>query len=228
MRSEEALGAVMEVPANVFILAGYEPLRLGLGEVIRDSEGLRLVGTASSTEELLSSLDVLPGTVGVVDVETLALSAGGAAGQQLPFARIVFLRSKGDPLRPVLDYVSAREGLEALALVDKDGGALRLADTVRLVHQGSIVLPAELAGPLLQRYARLITTAADGHAEHLSERELEVARLVARGLSNKQIASELTVSEGTVKAHVSHILAKLGIAHRAELVGYILASDLSA
>ncbi|MGH2608184.1 MAG: LuxR C-terminal-related transcriptional regulator [Tepidiformaceae bacterium] len=220
----------MEPSARVYVIADYEPLRRGLADVIGDAQGIELAGEAGSIPELLLDPRHIDAEIGLIDLDTVQPPGPdwSAGASPILFTRAVFLGGKPRNLRLVLDWIKDLDGLSAVGLVDKDGSALRLADTIRLVHAGAVVLPSEFASPLLRRYARLVRAPDGGREEHLSDRELEVARLVARGFSNKQIASELTVSEGTVKAHVSHILAKLGISHRAELIGYVLASDLSA
>lgn len=72
------------------------------------------------------------------------------------------------------------------------------------------------------RLVQGVTYPADDSSGDLSERELDVLRLIARGMSNKQIADELVIAEGTVKSHVSNILSKLHLAHRTQAALYAL------
>jgi DNA-binding NarL/FixJ family response regulator len=80
-------------------------------------------------------------------------------------------------------------------------------DTIRRVHAGEIVCLPEIARSLAGR-----------HASSLSDRELGVLVLISKGMSNKEIAAELKLAEGTVKLHVSSILAKLGVADRTQAI----------
>jgi DNA-binding NarL/FixJ family response regulator len=83
----------------------------------------------------------------------------------------------------------------------------RLLDSIRRVHAGEIVCLPEIARTLAGR-----------QATNLSNRELEVLASMARGLSNKEVASQLKIAEGTVKLHVSSVLSKLGVADRTQAI----------
>ena len=112
-----------------------------------------------------------------------------------------------------------------VGLIYKTGGTERLLDATRVIAGGGFVCETEVIRRIL---TKLIDWTKDPTATNgeLSAREVEVLNLVARGRSNKEIALELFVSEGTVKAHVSHIMSKLGMERRVELVRYALTSGL--
>ncbi|HEV2371076.1 MAG TPA: response regulator transcription factor [Streptosporangiaceae bacterium] len=115
----------------------------------------------------------------------------------------------------------------------KDTEAVKLIEAIRVVHAGDAIVAPAVTRRLLDRFAtRLPTgdpgTSASGRRDRtqlscLTERETEVLALVARGLSNAEIAAELVVTETTVKTHVHHLLAKLGARDRVQLV--VLAYD---
>jgi non-specific serine/threonine protein kinase len=107
-----------------------------------------------------------------------------------------------------------------------DMGEARFRDCWERGHAMSreqVVAVALQGAPPTDRHA--LTAAAAGDTGELSDRELEVARLVASGLSNREIAAELFVSVATVKTHVSHILSKLGLASRVEVARWIAAQQ---
>jgi DNA-binding CsgD family transcriptional regulator len=101
---------------------------------------------------------------------------------------------------------------------------------VQLVAGGMFVSQMDAIRPLLARLSLFAGSADDDApaAGQLSPRELEVLRLVADGMDNRTIAERMVLSEGTVKAHVSHILAKLSVRTRAELVRYALTREVFA
>ena len=119
------------------------------------------------------------------------------------------------------EYVveSLRAGASGFLL--KDVPADDLVDAVRVVHRGEAVVAPRVTRRLLDRFARQLpatTTAPPTPLPTLTEREHQVLLLVARGLSNAEIAAELVLSETTVKTHVSNVLMKLGLRDRVQAV----------
>jgi DNA-binding NarL/FixJ family response regulator len=105
----------------------------------------------------------------------------------------------------------------------REASADELASAIRAAHSGIITLHPQITAALLetlraQENAREDETSAQDLIEPLSERELDVLRLMTRGLANKQIAAELFITEHTVKFHIRAILGKLGAANRTEAV----------
>jgi len=108
----------------------------------------------------------------------------------------------------------------------KDASPEELAHAVRVIAAGEAILAPAVTRRLLDRYARRLPSfqpVQDQMLLHLTTRELVVLRLVARGMSNAEIGAELHLADSSVKSHVSHILAKFGVAHRVQLV--VLAYD---
>jgi DNA-binding NarL/FixJ family response regulator len=118
------------------------------------------------------------------------------------------------------EYVveSLRAGASGFLL--KDVPAEELVDAVRVVHRGEAVVAPRVTRRLLDRFARLLpaTQSDDAPLPELTEREHQVLRLMARGLSNAEIAGHLVLSETTVKTHVSNLLMKLGLRDRVQAV----------
>ena len=115
-------------------------------------------------------------------------------------------------------YEALRSGASGFLL--KDASARELADAVRLVAAGDALLAPGVTRRLIAEFARLGAPRTPGRKqiEGLTERESEVLTLIARGLSNAEIASRLVVAEQTIKTHVSRILMKLGLRDRTQAV----------
>jgi NarL family two-component system response regulator LiaR len=133
-----------------------------------------------------------------------------------PSTRVIVLTSFDDDERV---FPAIKAGAPGYLM--KDGPPAELAEAVRRVHRGEALVAPTVAAKLMQEVAGRETAAAD-----LTGRELDVLRLVARGLSNKLIARELGVSEKTVKTHVSNILAKLHLADRTQAALYAVREHL--
>ena len=137
----------------------------------------------------------MPGLNGIDAIATIR--------QEHPQARIIVLTTyEGDVL--------ARRALKAGATgyILKDMIRTELLEAIRAVHLGRKYIPQKIAAELVDHYAE----------DDLSEREIEVLREVADGTSNKKIASHLSISEATVKAHIKNILLKLGASDRTHAV----------
>jgi DNA-binding NarL/FixJ family response regulator len=137
-------------------------------------------------------------------------------------ARVLVLSASGEH-QDVLDAVKAG----AAGYLVKSAGRGEFLDAVRRTAEGDAVFTPGLAGLVLGEYRRLATTpASDGDAPRLTERETEILRLVAKGLSYRQIAERLVVSHRTVQNHVQNTLNKLQLHNRVELVRYAIEQGL--
>jgi NarL family two-component system response regulator LiaR len=135
-----------------------------------------------------------------------------------PATRVVVLTSFVED-----EQVFAAVKAGAAGYLLKDVQPQELVEAIRTVHRGEALLHPAVAAKLMQEVARGERQPA---AANLTERELEVLRLVAGGLSNRAIAGELVVSEKTVKTHVSNILAKLHLADRTQAAVYAIREGL--
>jgi DNA-binding NarL/FixJ family response regulator len=119
--------------------------------------------------------------------------------------------------------------LHTIGVLLKNGPGERLTEAIRMVAAGVFICETGVMRRMLTRLTQWASYdgESDGRGE-LSDREVEVLCLVAEGRSNKEIAQALFLSEGTVKAHISHIMNKLGLDRRTELVRYALGKGLVA
>ena len=181
-------------------------LRQGIAGVIQGEKDMLIVGEASNGREAIEIFRSRRPDVTLMDLQmpdVNGIDAIVAIRQEHPQARIIVLTTyEGDAL--------ARRALKAgvAGYLLKDMIRTELLEAIRSVHIGKRYIPQRIAAELADHYAE----------DDLSEREIEVLREVARGTSNKIIASHLCISEATVKAHMQNILLKLGASDRTHAV----------
>jgi DNA-binding NarL/FixJ family response regulator len=174
-------------------------------------DGAAAVGMAAALRPDVVLMDVrMPGVDGI-DATAAITAAGGAAK--------VLILTTYDLDRYV--YAGLRAGASGFLL--KDAPPADLLAAIRTVADGAAVLAPSTTRRLIDRFVPLLpdperTTRRDSLLEALTGREAEVFRLLARGQSNREIASELFLSESTIKIHVGHILAKLNLRDRVQAV----------
>ncbi len=208
------------MPAIRVLLADDQALfREGLHTLLSVQPDLEVVGEAANGEEAVRLAGLHDAAVVLMDVQMPVLD-GVAATRRLhaarPACRVILLTTFDDD-----EYVF--EGLRAGAVgyLLKDAPSSKLVEAIRAAARGESFLEPSVAAKVVAEFTRLSRQAPaqpQPLAEPLSERELEVLRLVAAGLSNKHIAARLVLAEGTVKNHVTNILAKLGAAGRVQAV----------
>jgi len=173
------------------------------------ADGADAVGLAAATEPHVMLMDIrMPGVDGI--------AATKAVLAQCPNIRVVILTTFDDDEHV---YEALRAGASGFLLKSADGDTL--VNAVRLVASGEAMLAPEVTRRVIEQFALAPAAQAAPNRDaigDLSEREVEVLQLMARGLSNTEIASELFVSGTTVKTHVSHILTKLGVRDRVQAV----------
>jgi DNA-binding NarL/FixJ family response regulator len=188
--------------------------REGLRTLLSVQPGMEVVGEAGNGEEALRrSADLQPDVV-LMDLQMPVLDGAAATRRlkaQQPSARVIVLTTFDDD-------ENVFEGLRAGAVgyLLKDTPSSKLVEAIRLAARGESFLEPSVAAKVVSEFARLSPRPAEALAEPLSEREIEVLRLVARGESNREIAAELVIAEGTVKNHLTNILAKLNVSDRTE------------
>lgn len=201
----------MVEPIRVLVVDDHAVVREGLRAFLELQDGIEVVAEASDGQEAIETAARLRPDVIVLDLVLPRLD-GVAAMRTLrelvPEARVLVLTSflDDDKLLPAL-----RAGAAGYLL--KNARPQELARAVRAAHAGEAVLDPVVAARLVERLA------ADGGAEpldRLTPREREVLVLIGRGFPNKLIARELQLSEKTVKTHVGHVLAKLGVGDRTQ------------
>jgi DNA-binding NarL/FixJ family response regulator len=197
--------------------------------VARDlsERGFQVAATAGDTESAVRIARTVRPDVVLMD---LNLGAGsgvtailGIVGD-LPSTRVLVLSASGAH-EDVLEAVKAG----ASGYLVKSASVEELVDAVRRTAAGDAVFTAGLAGLVLGEFRRMSTTPDDGvHTPALTERETDVLRLVAKGLSARQIAERLVISHRTVESHVQSTLRKLQLHNRVELARYAIEHGLDS
>jgi two-component system, NarL family, response regulator LiaR len=200
-------------PIRVLIVDDHAVVREGLRTFLALQDGIEVAGEAQDGEEALERVAELHPDVVVMDLVMPRLDGVGAMRelQRLERApRVLVLTSFLDDER-LMPAIEAGAAGYLLKNVDP----AELARAVRAAHAGEAMLDPTVAARLVERIAsreRAILTRLDA----LTRREREVLEHIAHGHSNKQIARELGVAEKTVKTHVGHLLAKLGVTDRTQ------------
>jgi NarL family two-component system response regulator LiaR len=201
----------MAEPIRVLVVDDHAVVREGLRSFLDLQEGIEVVGEAADGEEAVAAASRLVPDVVLMDLVMPRL-AGVAAmrllRERVPAARVIVLTSflDDEKLLPAL-----RAGAAGYLL--KNTQPEELARAVRAAYAGEVLLDPVVAARLVEALA---VDGPEGPLDRLTPRELDVLRLIGRGFANKRIARELSVSEKTVKTHVGHVLAKLGVTDRTQ------------
>jgi DNA-binding NarL/FixJ family response regulator len=196
-------------PANrirILTVDDHQLLREGIAAVLGAQEDMVLVGEASTGREAVASFKRLRPDVTLMDLrmpDMTGLEAIVAIRAEFPHARIIVLTTYAGDAQAAAALKAGAAGYLLKNLVRKE-----LIETIRAVHAGKRRIPPEIATEIAEHVAD----------DALTDREVEVLRRVAAGKSNKLIAAELAISEGTVKTHMKSILPKLAAADRTHAV----------
>ncbi|GAB48601.1 response regulator [Mobilicoccus pelagius] len=215
-------------PVRVLVVDDQELFRGSLAAVIDTQPDLTVVGEAANGLMAVEQADTLRPDVVVMDVEMPVLDGIEAAGlvrERLPHVKVVMLTVDDDDENLMR---AVRLGVHGYLL--KNLRPAELFDMIRAVVRGETPVAPALVGRLLAELRGTTptprTSAPTRPEDLLSARELEILRLVAHGLSNKEIGSRLCITEGTVKNHVHNALQKLGMENRIQAAAYIVRQGL--
>jgi NarL family two-component system response regulator LiaR len=196
---------------RVLVVDDHGVVREGLRTFLLLQEGIEVVGEAADGVEAVAAAEQLAPDVVLMDLVMPTLDGVEAMRkirERRPDARVIVLTSFTDDER-LLPAIQAG----AAGYLLKNAEPQELARAVRLAHAGDALLDPAVAARLVDALAGPPGAAP---AERLTPREREVLALLARGYANKRIARELGVAEKTVKTHVGHVLAKLGVTDRTQ------------
>ncbi len=203
------------MPIRVLIVDDHTIVRQGLRALLSDAEGIDIVGDAGDGHEAVAACQGL--SVDVILMDVLMPSMDGATAtktilEQWPDIKIVALSGADIDERI---FAAIRAG--ALGYVSKSSSKIELVQAISQVAVGRASMPAEMTKRLVAR----LGSQGEVRAQ-LSDRELAIMRLMAKGLGNREIGSHLSISEATVRAHLYNIFGKLKVRNRVEATLYAL------
>ncbi|MBE1495125.1 DNA-binding NarL/FixJ family response regulator [Amycolatopsis lexingtonensis] len=204
-------------PVRVLLVDDQALFREALGTLLATHDGIDVVGEAGNGDEALSRAAALSPDVVLMDLRMPVLDGVGATRRlrlARPDVRVIALTTFDDD-----EDVFAALRAGAVGYLLKDVSSARLVEAVLAAARGESVLQPSVAAKVVARFAELPPEPAPRPQPlvvPLSERELEVLRLLADGRSNREIATALFLAEGTVKNHVTNLLGKLGARDRTQ------------
>jgi DNA-binding NarL/FixJ family response regulator len=211
---------------HVLLVDDQTLIRQGIGMLLGIEDGIEVIGEAANGVEALAQVAALHPDVVLMDVRMPEMD-GVRATQEIharwPELGVIILTTFEDE-----EYIF--EGLKAGArgYLLKDISSEEMAEAVRVVAKGGALIQPSITRKVLSEFTRLSTPAVQASAkeaprsasaameEPLTEREQEVLQAIAQGHSNREIAEQLFITEGTVKNHVSNLIAKLGVRDRTQ------------
>jgi len=208
------------------VIADDQPLmRAGFKAVLEATGDIQVVAEASTGAEAVAAAKQHAPDVVLMDIRMPEMD-GIEATRQLPRQRVLILTTFG-----LDDYIIAALRAGASGFLLKDAPTAQVVDAVRAVAAGDAVLSPAVTRQLLDQVGRRLPAAVSQKPQtltRLTEREREVLRMLAAGLTNAEIAHALVVTEATVKSHVSNLLGKLGLRDRVQAVIYAYETRLIA
>ncbi|MFB5267109.1 response regulator [Paenibacillus enshidis] len=210
-------------PIKVLLVDDHEMVRIGLAAVLGTEDGIEVVGEAGSGEEGIRLATEYQPDVILMDLVMDGMDGIETTRQVLklqPQCKVIVLTSYLDDekMYPVIEA-------GAFSYLLKTSRAAEIADAIRAAARGQSVLESQVASKMMDRFRRP-QAEAPAHAD-LTEREMEVLRLLAQGKSNQDIADELIIGIKTVKFHVTNLLAKLGVEDRTQAAIYAYKNGLA-
>lgn len=212
---------------RVMICDDHALFRRGLIMVLESEDGIDVVGEAEDGAEAIRKAEELAPDVVLMDVRmpnVSGIEATRAIAEVVPSAKILML-TVSDEEDDLYDAIKAG----ATGYLLKEISIEEVASAIRAVVSGQSLISPSMASKLLSEFTNLAKRADERQAvptPRLTGRELEVLKLVAEGMSNREIAGELYISENTVKNHVRNILEKLHLHSRMEAVVYAVREKL--
>ena len=199
---------------RIMVVDDHEVVRTGLRAILEPEDDLEVVAEAGSGDEAVRAIGNPPPDVVLMDVRMGDMSGTEACRlikSAHPDVRVLMLTSFGEEEAVMAAILAGASGY-----LLKNSGRAELLSAIRAVAGGQSLLDPSVTKKVMERLASLTQKESDRAVEALSEREREVVELVARGLTNREIAEKLIISENTARNHVSRILDKLGLTRRSE------------
>ncbi len=216
-----SIGALYMEKIQILIVDDYELVRYGLEAVFKLTDDLEVMGTAKDGQEAIDKVKECSPDVVLMDLKMSRIDGITASREIKNFApqTNVLILSAFDDEHEIKRAIAAG----ASGYVLKDIAPEALIDAVRVVNEGQFLLQPAVTRKIIPS---LHADGKEGIAFELTNREKEVLGLMVEGFSNKKIADTLFIGIKTVKTHVGHILQKMGLNNRTQVVLYAIQNDL--
>lgn len=213
---------------RVLLVDDQEMVRKGFAMILSVEPDMHVVGEAADGNEAVSEARRLQPDVVLMDVQMPELDGLEATRQLLdlvPSARVLMLTTFERD-----DYIFEALRIGASGFMIKNAPPEDLVDAIRVVAGGDALLAPSVTGRVIEEFAKKVNPTRVPRVElsELTEREHEVLQLIARGLTNAEVAGELFIGEATVKTHVSNLLAKLHLRDRVQAVVFAYENGIVA
>jgi DNA-binding NarL/FixJ family response regulator len=201
---------------RVLLADDHVMVRQGIRQFLEESGDIDVIAEAGNGAEAIRLVEIHQPDVAILDIrmpEITGVQATRRIKEHFPQVRVLVLTAYDDD-----PYVFALLQAGADGYVLKTASSDELVHAVRTVHEGQIALTPEIASKVVRQAVSGRPTEAADQIETLTDRELDVLRLAARGLTNRAIGRELSISHRTVQGHLQSIYGKLGVNSRTEAV----------
>lgn len=210
---------------RILIADDHSLFRQGLRSLLEAEEDLRVIGEAANGREALrGALETHPDVV-LMDIQMPGLDGVEATKEilkEFPEAKVVMLTMYR---QDAYVFEAVKAGARGYLLKDVD--AETLVDAVRRVNEGEVLLDAELAEQIIHDFRAKRDVLPKAHHADLTDREVQILRLLAQGATNQEIADELGISEKTVRNRLSEIFSKLHLNNRTQAALYAIREGLA-
>jgi len=215
----------MEQPIKVLLVDDHEMVRIGLAAVLDTEDGIEVVGEASNGADGVRLAQSYHPDVVLMDLVMDGMDGVETTRKVMeicPDCKVIVLTSYIDDskLYPVIEA-------GAFSYLLKTSRANEIADAIRAASRGQSVLESQVAAKMMNRFREPKKPAVKPPHEELTEREMDVLKLLAQGKSNQDIADQLYIGIKTVKYHITNIFAKLGVEDRTQAAIYAVKHGLS-
>ena len=204
---------------KVMIVDDQPIVRDGLNMILSLCDDIEVISKAQNGKDAVlkcsDNIDIV--LMDITMPEMNGVEATSIIKEKFPDTKVIILTTFNDD-KFIFDAL--KNGASSYLLKDMDSE--EIINAIKLIHSGKTVLQSNIAQKLINKSSK------DGekNTAKLTQREIEIARLIAKGLSNKEIAKKLFVTEGTVKNHVTNILSKTSLNQRTQIVLYVLENNI--
>ncbi len=200
--------------ARIVIADDHDLTRMGLRGLLESERGLELIGEGRDGAEALELCRRLRPDMAILDVRMPGLDGLAATRiikREAPRTAVLLVSLHATP-----EYILEAMEAGASGYMLKEAPLAELAAAIRQILRGESMLTEAMAAQMLRRLGKRPAAQSPALPDPLTPRELEVLRLVAQGKTNRAISEQLIITPGTVKLHVEHIIAKLGVSDRTQ------------